>query len=84
MLQRVSSKTRPRLADVVGDLAAPHPAGARNSPGRPRVLVPHAGVGTQLVVDVQLGVPGGDACFGRAAFSWVQQFNAGVIYGSGP
>jgi hypothetical protein len=55
------------LADVVGDLAADVAlplvvAGAE-------VLVAHAGVGQQLVQDFQLGVPGGDACFGRAASS---------------
>ena len=36
---------------------------------RAEVGVAHAGVGQQLVVDLQLGVPGGDACFGRAASS---------------
>src|SRR6516162_2887455 len=53
------------LADVVGDLAA-HVALALVVI-RAEVLVPHAGVGQQLVVDLQLGVPGGDAVVVRAA-----------------
>ena len=48
------------LADVVGDLAAD--AGLALVVVRAEVLISHAGAGQQLVVDLQLGVPGGDAC----------------------
>jgi hypothetical protein len=53
------------LADVVADL----PAGlaAALVVVRAEVLIAHAGVGQQLVVDLQLGVADGDACFGFAA-----------------
>jgi hypothetical protein len=46
------------LADVVGDLAVD--VAAALVVVRAEVLVPHAGVGQQLVVDLQLGVPSGD------------------------
>jgi hypothetical protein len=55
------------LADVVGDL--PADAALALVVVRAEVLMPHAGVGQQLVVDHQLGVPGGDAGLGRAASS---------------
>src|SRR2546421_7105526 len=55
------------LADVVGDL--PADAALALVIVRAEVLMPHAGVGQQLVVDLQLGVPGGDAGLGRAASS---------------
>jgi len=55
------------FADVVGDLAAD--VAPALVVVRAEVDVAHAGVGQQLVVDLQLGVPGGDACFGCAASS---------------
>jgi hypothetical protein len=55
------------LADVVGDL--PADAALAFVVVRAEVLIAHAGVGQQLVVDLQLGVPGGDAGLGRAASS---------------
>src|SRR5690348_16605047 len=53
------------LADVVGDLAAD--VALALVVVRAEVLIAHAGVGQQLVVDLQLGVPGGDQGFGLAA-----------------
>ena len=50
---------------MVGDLAAD--VALAFVVVRAEVLVSHAGVGQQLVVDLQLGVPGGNAGFGRAA-----------------
>ena len=47
------------LADVVGDLAAD--VALALVVVRAEVLVAHAGVGQQLVVDLQLGVADGDA-----------------------
>ena len=46
------------LADVVGDLAAG--VALALVVVRAEVLISHAGVGQQLVVDLQLGVPDGD------------------------
>src|SRR5579859_912207 len=54
-----------QFADVVGDLAAG--LGAALVVAGSEVLVPHAGVGQELVVDLQLGVAEGDAGFGLAA-----------------
>ena len=53
------------LADVMGDLAADVTLALVVV--RAEVLIPHAGVGQQLVVDLQLGVAEGDAGFGLAA-----------------
>jgi hypothetical protein len=54
------------LADVVGDLTAD--VALAVVVVRAEVGVAHAGVSQQLG-GLQLGVPGGDACFGRAASS---------------
>jgi hypothetical protein len=56
------------LADVVSDLAA-DVALAFVVVGA-EVLVGLAGVGQELVVDLQLGVAGRDACFGFAASAY--------------
>ncbi len=53
------------LADVVGDLAAG--AGLPLVVVRAEVLIPGAGAGEQLVVDLQLGAAEGDLGFGFAA-----------------
>src|SRR5262249_61984827 len=53
------------LADVVRDLAVD--VAATFVVVRAEVLIAHAGAGQQLVVDLQLGVPGGNQGFGRAA-----------------
>jgi hypothetical protein len=53
------------FADVAGDLAAG--LGAALVIVRSEVLVPHAGVGQELVVDLQLGVADRDACLVLAA-----------------
>src|SRR5208282_5295727 len=68
------------LADVVGDLPADVclalvVVGAE-------VLIPHAGVGQQLVVDLQLGVAEGDLGFGLAAAAG-QLAVAGAFAGGG-
>src|SRR5579859_6936565 len=54
-----------KFADVVGDLAAG--LGAALVVVRAEVLVAHAGVGQQLVVDPELGVAEGDLGFALAA-----------------
>ena len=54
-----------QFADVVGDLAAA--LGAALVVVGSEVVVSHAGVGQELVVDLQLGVAEGDAGFGLAA-----------------
>jgi hypothetical protein len=55
------------LADVVGDLAADVTLALVVV--RAEVFVSRAGVGQQLVVDLQLGVADGDLGFGFAAFA---------------
>src|SRR5215510_4379650 len=52
------------LADVVADLAAD--VALALVVVRAEVLIAHAGVGQQLVVDLQLGVPDGNHGFGLA------------------
>ena len=55
------------LADVVGDLAAG--GGLPLVVIRAEILIAHARVGQQLVVDLQLGVADRDLGFGFAAFA---------------
>jgi hypothetical protein len=55
------------LADVVGDLAAD--VAAALVVVRAEVGIAHAGVGHQLVVDLQLGVADGDLGFELAALA---------------
>src|SRR5579859_8252222 len=68
------------LADVVGDLAAG--CGLPFVVVRAKVLIAHAGVGQQLVVDLQLGVAEGDLGFALAAASG-QLAVAGALAGGG-
>ena len=68
------------LADVVGDLAAG--GGLAFVVVRAEVLVAHAGVGQQLVVDPQLGVAEGDLGFALAAAAG-QLAVAGAFAGGG-
>ena len=66
MRQRVTSKPREsELATMVGDMAVD--VALAVVVVRAEVDVARAGVGQRLVVDLQLGVPGGDAGCGRAA-----------------
>jgi len=55
------------LADVAGDRAAD--VALALVVVQAEVRIAHAGVGQQLAGGLQLGVPGGDACLGRAASS---------------